>query len=93
MCTIFTQTTAVIFIKVGTKVTWDMGKVLKTICFSILFQNGGKSKMAAKIKIILKYACWVPNELSQQDLKLGGIHFLVTQKTKWRRAIQNGRQN
>ena len=49
--------------------------------------------MAAKTKIIVKYACWVPNVVSQQDLKLGGVYFLVTQKTKWRRAIQNGRQN
>ena len=70
-----------------------MGMVLKKIFFSIFFQNGGKSKMAAKTKIIVKYACWVPNESSQQDQKLGGIYFLVTKKTKWRPEIQNGRQN
>ena len=38
--------------------------------------------MATKTKIIVNYACWEANELSQQDQKLGGVYFLVTQKQK-----------
>ena len=60
---------------------------------SHFFQNGGESKMAAKIKIIINYACWVPNESSHQHKKLSGVYFLDTQKTKWQQGIQNGRQN
>ena len=49
--------------------------------------------MADKTKIVVNYACWVQNESTQRDQKLGGVYFLVTQKTKWRREIQNGCQN
>ena len=38
--------------------------------------------MDAKTKIIVKYACWVPNESSQQDQKLGGIYFFSYSKNK-----------
>ena len=38
--------------------------------------------MATKTKIIVNYACWVPNESSHEHKKLGGVYYFSYSKNK-----------